>query len=109
MPTIGKQAMSPAFGVRVPVLAHSVADPDKGTGIAMICTFGDTNDVMWWREFKLPTRTIIGRNGRILPLDFATLPCDDASEAQPNTTVLSDSRCTAPARAWSRCSATPGS
>src|SRR5262249_17700954 len=50
----------------VPVVAHRLADPDKGTGIAMICTFGDTTDVTWWRELDLPTRTILGRDGRVL-------------------------------------------
>ncbi|WP_435592006.1 valine--tRNA ligase [Nocardia sp. bgisy118] len=79
---IGKEAVSPIFGVRVPVLAHSAADPEKGTGIAMICTFGDTNDVKWWREFALPTRTVVGRNGRMLPLDFAGLPAKDVASAQ---------------------------
>jgi valyl-tRNA synthetase len=34
----------------VPIVAHELAQPDKGTGIAMICTFGDTTDVTWWRE-----------------------------------------------------------
>ena len=57
--------VTPLFGVRVPVLAHELADPDKGSGIAMICTFGDTTDVTWWRELALPTRTIVGRNGRL--------------------------------------------
>ncbi|MFV0251782.1 MAG: valine--tRNA ligase [Beutenbergiaceae bacterium] len=63
----GTTVSTPVFGVRVPVLAHELADPDKGSGIAMICTFGDTTDVTWWRELDLPTRTIIGRDGRILP------------------------------------------
>ena len=56
--------VSPVFGVEVPVLAHKLADPEKGTGIAMICTFGDTTDVTWWRELQLPVRTVIGRDGR---------------------------------------------
>ena len=55
---------SPVFGVEVPVLAHPLADPEKGTGIAMICTFGDTTDVTWWRELDLPVRTVIQRDGR---------------------------------------------
>jgi len=53
------------FGVEVPVLAHTLADPDKGSGIAMVCTFGDLADVTWWRELQLPTRPIIGWDGRI--------------------------------------------
>jgi valyl-tRNA synthetase len=81
-PFFGKEAVSPLFRVRVPVVAHPVADPEKGTGIAMICTFGDMTDVMWWREFRLPTRTIIGRSGRLLPLDFQELPSEDAESAQ---------------------------
>jgi valyl-tRNA synthetase len=53
--------------VKVPVLPHPLADPEKGSGIAMICTFGDTTDVVWWRELQLPTRTVMGRDGRLLP------------------------------------------
>ncbi|MFI2209097.1 valine--tRNA ligase [Streptomyces sp. NPDC020141] len=79
---IGEEVVSPLFGVRVPVLAHPAADREKGSGIAMICTFGDMTDVMWWRELRLPTRTVIGRDGRILPLDFAELPSTDATRAQ---------------------------
>ena len=60
----GATATSPVFGVEVPVNAHELADPEKGTGIAMICTFGDTTDVTWWRELNLPVRTVIGRDGR---------------------------------------------
>jgi len=61
---IGTTVSTPLFGVEVPVVAHELADPEKGTGMAMICTFGDTTDITWWREFDLPTRTVIGRNGR---------------------------------------------
>ncbi|MFP3915898.1 MAG: valine--tRNA ligase, partial [Actinomycetota bacterium] len=60
----GSTVTSPVFGVEVPVLAHELADPEKGSGIAMICTFGDTTDVTWWRELDLPTRAVIGRDGR---------------------------------------------
>ena len=65
-PMFGKTVRSPLFGVEVPVVAHELAQIDKGTGIAMICTFGDLTDVIWWRELQLPTRPIIGRDGRIL-------------------------------------------
>ncbi|MER7396047.1 valine--tRNA ligase [Streptomyces sp. NPDC000151] len=60
----GKTVRTPLFGVEVPVLAHRLADPEKGTGAAMICTFGDTTDVTWWRELALPTRPVIGWDGR---------------------------------------------
>lgn len=60
----GTTVTSPLFGVEIPVLAHPAAEPDKGAGIAMCCTFGDLTDVTWWRELNLPTRTVIGRDGR---------------------------------------------
>ncbi len=52
------------LGVEVPLLLHPLAEPDKGTGVAMICTFGDTTDITWWRELDLPSRTVINRAGR---------------------------------------------
>lgn len=60
----GTTATSPLFAVEVPVVAHELADPEKGTGVAMICTFGDTTDVTWWRELNLPTRAVIQQDGR---------------------------------------------
>ncbi|MEN9749092.1 MAG: hypothetical protein RL149_170, partial [Actinomycetota bacterium] len=63
----GKTVKTPLFGVEVPVVAHRLAQIDKGSGIAMICTFGDVTDVIWWRELDLPNRAIIGWDGRILP------------------------------------------
>ena len=61
----GTTVTSPVFGVEVPVLAHELAQPDKGSGLAMICTFGDTTDVTWWRELDLPVRNILRRDGRV--------------------------------------------
>lgn len=65
-PLFGSTVRTPIFDVEVPVVAHALADPEKGSGIAMICTFGDLTDVTWWRELQLPTRPIIGWDGRIL-------------------------------------------
>jgi valyl-tRNA synthetase len=65
-PLFGTTVRSPVFGVEVPVLAHPSAEPDKGAGIAMSCTFGDLTDVQWWRELQLPVRTVVGRDGRLL-------------------------------------------
>ena len=64
-PLFGTTVSSPVFGVEIPVLAHSAAEPDKGAGIAMCCTFGDLTDVTWWRELQLPVRTVVGRDGRL--------------------------------------------
>src|SRR5699024_2533702 len=63
---VGSTVRSPLFDVEVPVIAHAAADPEKGSGIVMCCTFGDLTDVQWWRELQLPNRTIIGRDGRII-------------------------------------------
>ncbi|MEU3460609.1 valine--tRNA ligase [Streptomyces sp. NPDC006733] len=60
----GTSVRTPLFDVAVPVLAHRLADPEKGSGIAMVCTFGDTTDVTWWRELRLGTRPVIGWDGR---------------------------------------------
>jgi valyl-tRNA synthetase len=62
----GSVATTPLFGVRVPILAHRLADPDKGTGLVMVCTFGDMTDVTWWRDLQLETRPVIGKDGRLL-------------------------------------------
>jgi valyl-tRNA synthetase len=63
----GGTAITPLFGTRVPIRAHRLADPAKGTGLVMVCTFGDTTDVTWWRDLQLETRPVIGRDGRLRP------------------------------------------
>jgi valyl-tRNA synthetase len=56
---------TPLFAAKVPIRAHPLADPEKGTGIAMICTFGDTTDVVWWRELRLPARSVLRPDGTL--------------------------------------------
>ncbi len=68
----GKSAVTPLFGIEVPILAHPLADPEKGSGMAMVCTFGDMTDVQWWRDLELPTRSIIDRYDRLVPVDFTS-------------------------------------
>ncbi len=74
---IGKFAISPLFGVRVPIFGSEMVNPEKGTGILMVCTFGDQTDVQWWREQKLPLRQIIGRDGRLMPFQFETTQANE--------------------------------
>ena len=62
---VGHEVVTPLFGVPVTILADPLVDPEKGTGMVMCCTFGDTTDIEWWREHKLPTRVIVTREGRI--------------------------------------------
>jgi valyl-tRNA synthetase len=78
---IGTTARTPLFGVDVPVVAHRLAEPGKGTGLAMICTFGDTTDVVWWRELRLPVRSIVTRDGRLQPDPPPGVPDGDAWRA----------------------------
>ena len=77
----GSTVHTPLFGVEVPVLAHHLAEPDKGSGIAMICTFGDVTDVVWWRELDLPTRSIVTRSGRITETPPPGVPDGEAWRA----------------------------
>ncbi len=80
-PLFGTSVRTPLFGAEVPVVAHRLAEPDKGSGIAMICTFGDVTDVVWWRELHLPTRAVIGRDGRLLAEPPAGLDSERARGA----------------------------
>jgi len=80
-PRFGTTVHTPLFGVEVPVLAHELADPEKGSGIAMICTFGDVTDVVWWRELNLPVRSMLNRNGRIQDEPPAGVPANGAWSA----------------------------
>jgi len=93
-PYFGKTVRTPLFNVEVPVVAHPLAQIDKGTGIAMCCTFGDLTDVIWWRELQLDMRAIISRDGRIVAdapqglidpaglANYATLVGKSAKQAQ---------------------------
>ncbi|MEZ5282076.1 MAG: valine--tRNA ligase [Acidimicrobiales bacterium] len=71
-PLFGQTVITPLFGVEVEVRPHHLADPEKGSGIAMICTFGDTTDVTWWRELNLPTRSVIDRRGRLTHVEWGS-------------------------------------
>jgi valyl-tRNA synthetase len=62
---VGSEVLTPLLGVRVPVHAHPLVDPEKGTGVVMVCTFGDLTDVVWWRELQLPVRSVLRPDGRL--------------------------------------------
>jgi valyl-tRNA synthetase len=68
----GKRAVTPLFRVPVPIFPSERADPEKGSGILMVCTFGDATDVLWWREHGLALRQLVGRNGRLVPVRFGS-------------------------------------
>ena len=83
-PLFGTSVTTPLFGVPVPVRAHVLADPEKGSGIAMVCTFGDITDVTWWRELGLPVRAVIMPNGALRPITWGSAGWEsrDAARAQ---------------------------
>ncbi|MFT4221099.1 MAG: valine--tRNA ligase [Microbacterium sp.] len=80
-PLFGSTVRTPLFDVEVPVLSHPLAQPDKGSGIAMICTFGDVTDIVWWRELDLPNRTILGQDGRVIADPPEAITTDAAKAA----------------------------
>jgi valyl-tRNA synthetase len=69
-PLFGTEVVTPLFSARVPIRPHHLADPEKGSGIAMICTFGDVTDVTWWRELDLPVRNVVATDGTLLPVTW---------------------------------------
>jgi valyl-tRNA synthetase len=87
---VGRTVVTPLYNVEVPIVTHELADPDKGTGVAMICTFGDTTDVTWWRELHLPTRALIGRDGRMMAAGFGETgwPSRDVELAAANYAAI---------------------
>jgi valyl-tRNA synthetase len=66
----GKNAITPLFNAVVPIRPSTHADPEKGSGILMVCTFGDAQDVHWWKQSGLAIRQIIGLDGRLLDIKF---------------------------------------
>ena len=74
----------------MPIFASQLVDPEKGTGILMVCTFGDQTDVQWWREQKLPLRQVVGRDGQLVPVEFGTeaFPSRDPARANAAYALL---------------------
>ncbi len=90
---VGKNAVTPLFQVPVPIMADPKADPEKGTGVVMVCTFGDQTDVEWQRAFRLPIRQIVGRNGHLLPVHFVSVEAAAANTGEDtHVTRMEDGR-----------------
>jgi len=86
---VGKNAVTPLFEVPVPIMADPKANPEKGTGVVMVCTFGDQTDVEWWRAYSLPTRQIIGRDGHLMSMEFVAV---DGAPKTSHLETLEDGR-----------------
>lgn len=88
---IGKRAITPLYGVPVPIVADETVDPEKGTGMVMCCTFGDVTDIQWYRTHKLPLRIVIGPDGKMiehLDIGSAEWPSVDVESAKATVTAL---------------------
>ena len=79
---VGEHVLTPLFGARVPVMTHEAVEREKGTGLVMVCTFGDLTDVMWWREFSLPVRSVLGPDGRLLEVPWGSPGWESADPEQ---------------------------
>jgi valyl-tRNA synthetase len=81
---VGNEVLTPLLGVRVPVHVHPLVDPEKGTGVVMVCTFGDLTDVVWWRELQLPVRSVLRPDGRLAEIVWGQpgWEVEDARRAQ---------------------------
>jgi len=84
---VGKTALTPLFRAPVPVVAHELADPERGTGAAQICTFGDVTDVVWWRELGLPARVVIRRDGTLIEGRFGEAGWESADPSVANAAM----------------------
>ncbi|HYJ61567.1 MAG TPA: valine--tRNA ligase [Actinomycetota bacterium] len=86
-PFVGRTALTPVFRVPVPVVAHELADPEKGTGAAQICTFGDVTDVVWWRDLGLPARVVVRRDGTLIDGRFGEPGWESRDPAAANAAM----------------------
>ncbi|HEY4428532.1 MAG TPA: valine--tRNA ligase [Solirubrobacteraceae bacterium] len=88
---VGADVLTPLFGTRVPVLTHPLVDPEKGTGLVMVSTFGDVTDVTWWRELDLPVRSVLGPDGRLqeVPWGSPGWETDDLERARASYEQIS--------------------
>jgi valyl-tRNA synthetase len=81
---LGRTALTPLYRAPVPIFASELVDAEKGTGILMVCTFGDATDVRWWRDERLALRQLIGRDGRLVSAEFGREPFASRDPAAAN-------------------------
>lgn len=67
---IGQRAIVPIFGQHVPIIADHEVDPEKGTGVVMCCTFGDIQDIRWWKRYDLATKECVNKYGKMQNAGF---------------------------------------
>ena len=75
---VGKKAKVPLFDYEVPVIEDKSADPEKGTGVLMICSYGDRFDVDAINRYKLEPKLILDKQGKIIEGKYKNLKVRDA-------------------------------
>ncbi|MEM5804808.1 MAG: valine--tRNA ligase [Candidatus Aenigmatarchaeota archaeon] len=78
---VGKKAIVPLFGQEVAIATDEKVDPEFGTGIVMVCTFGDRTDVEWWQKHKLPLKIILDKSGRLTVKGYEGMRPEEARTA----------------------------
>jgi valyl-tRNA synthetase len=80
---VNTEVKVPVFGHAVKVIADKSVDPTFGTGVVMICTFGDKQDVRWWVEHSLPLRKAIDKTGKMTGIagKYAGMSTDECKKA----------------------------
>jgi valyl-tRNA synthetase len=81
---LGRRAVTPLFRAPVPIFPSELVDREKGTGILMVCTFGDATDVQWWRERGLALRQVVGRDGHMAHVEFGREPFPSLDPGKAN-------------------------
>ncbi len=80
----GKKAIVPLFDIPVEIVPSEHAEMDKGTGIMMVCTFGDSADVAWWKKSGMPLKQIIDMDGRMMNIQYGVYPFDSLNVEKAN-------------------------
>ncbi|MBU0466216.1 MAG: valine--tRNA ligase [Nanoarchaeota archaeon] len=62
---VGKELIVPLFNHKVKVMTDEKVDKDFGTGVVMVCTFGDNTDIEWWKKHKLELKSILNVDGSL--------------------------------------------
>jgi valyl-tRNA synthetase len=77
---IGGTVRTPLYDDEVAIIGDEAVDPTFGTGAVMICTFGDKQDVRWWKKHNLPLKKVIGKDGRMTDERYRGLTIGEAKE-----------------------------
>lgn len=62
---VGKKAIVPLYNFEIPIITDESVSMEKGTGVVMCATFGDSTDMEWYEKYNLPYRETIMQNGVI--------------------------------------------